>query len=190
MNEDRQKKLAKLDNISHRKEVLSALFSDDDIDKIQQSLDTAYEKIDKAINEKEYKAIDINSQQFQLLQSEVKALGELINGGVNVNNLEPITKSIEKIKFVLPEIKIPEIKIPATKVITNDIYDEYKAADSEYGENTSYHGFLNRAGKWFILRQNGDKVVSYRYATGEITYTQAWRERNLLDYSLYNEVQI
>ena len=129
-----------------------------------------------------------NERELNTLNEKISQLNDLVESGLIVKNL----KDIEKITSVtvdnLKDFKLPEIKIPAAKVITNDIYDEYKAADSEYGGNTTYHGFVNRAGKWFVLRQNGEESVTYRYASGDGKYTQGWRNRNMLDYVLYSEL--
>ena len=111
---------------------------------------------------------------------ELKGAQELeaaISRPVALKDLEKLTDAIANIRA-------------ETKVFTSDIYDEYKAANSDYTNGSIiYHGFINRQGRWFVMRQLGtDKNVSYKYASGTGSYEKSWLNRQSLDYVLYSEV--
>lgn len=122
---------------------------------------------------------DTSAMEYALIEIQ-KLLGRL----------EP-----SEIKFN-PTFK-PQFNVPATKVVTTDVYDTYKAADSYSPEDktTSYYGFVDKNGRWFILRQSGDEQSSYRYASPENNdsvkrYVNAWKIKEGLKYSYYYEVSL
>jgi hypothetical protein len=59
-------------------------------------------------------------------------------------------------------------------------------------DTTSYYGFMNKDGAWYIIRNVGD--TTFRYATSGSTsgmsYTQAWTDRASLDYYYIDQVTI
>lgn len=155
-------------------------------------------KIDNLKNVVE-QGVEIKDDKFV---AELKSIAELIAEmakaykGINANlNTDKLTKAIKSIELntnvTIPKIDIPT---PSVKVVTNDIYDEYKVSDTiDSDGSTIFHGFMNRTGKWFILRQSGDKNIAYRYATSGVNnmgYEEAIKSPNALRYQYYNEITI
>ena len=190
MNDEQRKKLAIAKKKKITKSAVAAIFSDEDIERIHESIQASYEAISEALEKRDNKALIEHRNEFGELTMALKDFKELTESGINLNNLEDIVKSIEKISFN-PIINIPKqtLPTPVVKVSTTDIYDEYKASNSDYkDEANAYHGFLARSGKWFILHQSGEKDVSYRYASGTSGYLAAWNKRAGLTYSTYDKV--
>jgi hypothetical protein len=53
-------------------------------------------------------------------------------------------------------------------------------------QETSYYGFTNSGGGWYIMKENGDG--SFRYAKGEEDFPGNWDHRSTLNYDYYNRV--
>lgn len=78
----------------------------------------------------------------------------------------------------------------AKRVMTENILNKYFPADGEmnYGA-TSYYGFIDRNGNWYI-RQDAQSgaVTSYRYIKGVKDYSTNWDNRASLSYKHFHEV--
>lgn len=66
----------------------------------------------------------------------------------------------------------------------------FVASDQSWdGANTTYNGFLNEQGEWYIQKQvviGSD--ISWRYARGNSGYTTAWTGRAGLSYDYVDVV--
>lgn len=51
---------------------------------------------------------------------------------------------------------------------------------------TSYFGFINNLGQWFIMRQDTDN--SYRYSRGDKDFNANWPNRAKLDYDYFDNI--
>lgn len=109
----------------------------------------------------------------------------------------------ERLDRLNPEIKLNpvfkpkiDVDVPQAKIVTTDVYDTYKAADSFVPDNQTmhFHGFVRRDGGWFILRQSGDDTITYRYATPknnkDMDYSKAWNLRDGLEYKRYDQISL
>lgn len=71
-------------------------------------------------------------------------------------------------------------------------YEGYKAADEadKVGDSTiRYHGFINRAGEWFIVRQTiSGTTTDYRFVKGDSAYTTAWTIRESQTYNYFDVI--
>lgn len=130
----------------------------------------------------------------QAFSEHLTKLEGIIEGTLKTNNTEPIARALDNIKIVSntkPEIKIPKIDVPAPQVkivnTNNDIYATYKASDADVGEESSYYGFIDSSGNWFILRRSGSDSASFRYAFGNKDYKDNWLSREKIKYGYYNE---
>ncbi len=52
---------------------------------------------------------------------------------------------------------------------------------------TSYFGFVNKDGAWFIMQEDTDSG-SFRYTRGDFNFARGWERRERLSYNYYNEV--
>lgn len=157
---------------------------------------------------------------IEALQAKIAQMKESLASGVSVNNLDeltevikqvvPLQKTIDDFMGTMKEFAIPEIpqsiKLegheeiasairgmkPEVKVLKeDDIYALYKPADADEEQTgLHYYGFLATDGRWFILRDMGDKRKSWRYAVGKSSYQSNWKERDSQDYRYIDEVRL
>jgi len=168
--------------------------------KLTASIDTEYlDKVDEAIRSfsKSVKEIEIPSNEE--LVSKLDELKETVGSlkstdGITADDLEAIVNSIKDIKIV---VKKDEVKIPApiVKIVQQDIFDIFKASDSLYNEssNVNYHGYIDREGRWFILREIDGEKTSYRFATSlenNLDYRDAIKNPQKLKYVYYDEIKL
>lgn len=64
--------------------------------------------------------------------------------------------------------------------------DGYNVSEIDDFSEVSYFGFINKAGQWFIMRQDTDKA--FRYSRGDNNFSGNWQKRNELDYDYFNNV--
>jgi hypothetical protein len=70
----------------------------------------------------------------------------------------------------------------------------YTASDQDTADGvTTYFGFLDKEGSWYIQQQVTSGVdpaanITWRYARGDGAYASAWAGRGGLTYALFNEV--
>lgn len=64
--------------------------------------------------------------------------------------------------------------------------DGYQITEIDDSE-TSYFGFTNKEGGWFIMRQDTE-TGSFRYTKGNMNFSANWRDRDTLDYYYFHEV--
>lgn len=75
-----------------------------------------------------------------------------------------------------------EVINPAEKSPTQGYY----ISQVDDGTATSYYGFINSLGQWFIMRQ--DVNNAYRYSRGDRDFESNWNERTKLDYDFFDNV--
>ena len=67
--------------------------------------------------------------------------------------------------------------------------DGYNITQIDDLTEISYFGFVNRAGGWFIMKQdNADSDKSFRYARGEKGFSRGWEDRANLTYDYFDNV--
>ncbi len=70
------------------------------------------------------------------------------------------------------------------------LYDGYKVndqANKSGDDNTTYFGFLNRFGEWFIMQQVvSGTTLTFRFVKGASGYTTAWAAREAQTYNYIN----
>lgn len=172
---------AKLNNLAKEKEQKEL-----DRQQVQKAILEGYALLEKALKQ----TTTDNQEVIQALKDDIKTLSDAFSAPQSEDNSEKVISAIEALKLN-PVIKVPEIKIPEpkVKVVTNDLYDQYKASDYEQTTSGSYTGFLDRNGNWFILRQSGlEGSATYRYVTGNKEYRDNWTKREILPYRLFSEV--
>jgi len=62
--------------------------------------------------------------------------------------------------------------------------DGYEAADNEIGD-TSYYGYLDKDGNWYIMKRTSTAVT---YAKGITAYSTNWTNRASLSYDYFDQV--
>ena len=221
--EDKLKRLGKLKKtsteenglviMSNGKEFLEALQAK--IDQVKKAFETEV-LVDVNTEElvKELKSLDKLVPEIKELISSIDEINipeipssiELSNASEVVKTINNLNEVIKNFKIDFPEFpKIPKkIELSGINSLTNalqditsqvDKYDAYKPADSDTKlESMQFHGFVNRAGNWFILRQVNigaeNQESKYRFATGKKDYETAWLERQKHKYVLYSEVKL
>lgn len=74
----------------------------------------------------------------------------------------------------------------------NFLYEGYKVNDqaNKVGDDTTtYFGFLNRFGEWFIMQQIvSGTTISFRFCKGNSAYTTAWIAREAQTYNYINVI--
>ena len=64
--------------------------------------------------------------------------------------------------------------------------DGYHIAHEDIGD-TSYYGYLNSNGEWYIMRAvRTDNVVAYTYVSGSSGYATAWTNRSSQSYASFD----
>lgn len=150
----------------------------------QQALKTITETVDK---------------HLQSINGEIVDKIEVINN-VTVTGLEDVAKAIEKIEQPVPVVNVtaPEVKVsPNIKIepaiVNEDVYARYKRVNSSVEPDGIYHGFVNKAGNWFIQRETenpNETEASSRYTAGATDFKANWNKRKYLDYVTFDEVDI
>jgi hypothetical protein len=87
---------------------------------------------------------------------ETALFGNVLNSGTGTNNVSPTQAS------------------PT---------DGYKISEVDDGE-TSYYGFTNKDGAWFIMKEDPDSG-SFRYAQGKRDFAGSWLNRLDLEYDYF-----
>jgi len=66
----------------------------------------------------------------------------------------------------------------------------YRISDMDVSANPRYYGYLDKAGRWMIVKEDTGPPYSYRYVRGDASndYMTNWNIRDTLIYGLYNEV--
>lgn len=62
----------------------------------------------------------------------------------------------------------------------------FSVCDIDEG-TTSYYGYVNRAGNWYIMREVSN---AYRYAAGYSDYPTAWSSRSSIGYDYFDNILI
>lgn len=71
-------------------------------------------------------------------------------------------------------------------VASSDILAGYKPADTDENEGTSYYGFLDTAGNWYIMKRVVSGAVSeITYSKGTSSYATNWTGRAGLSYGTF-----
>lgn len=81
-----------------------------------------------------------------------------------------------------------KIKITDSDNVVVDTFarplDGYEAADQEVGD-TSYYGYLDEIGRWYIMKRTATAVL---YAKGITDYATNWTGRAGLSYDYFDQV--
>lgn len=171
--------------INKQRDIKIHTFNDDD--KVSNDINKSLEMIEKVLEERD-----------ELINGFIGQVKELIESSKPIDNSKDIIEAINNIKLS-PKITVEkdEIKIPSpvVKIVNQDLYDTFKPSDSLYNDSTNinYHGFIDRSGRWFILREIDGDRASYRYATSDnnnVGYIDALKQVEKLDYLYYNEVTL
>jgi len=64
-------------------------------------------------------------------------------------------------------------------------FEGYRISEIDDGFVT-YHGFINKEGKWFVMKENGDG--SFRYSKGETEFPNNWNNRKDLKFDYYHKL--
>jgi len=60
----------------------------------------------------------------------------------------------------------------------------YRISDMDVSSNPRYYGYVDKAGKWMIVKED-TTGYTYRYIRGDSDYTTNWTGRALLSYDYY-----
>ena len=83
---------------------------------------------------------------------------------------------------------ISGVSVPITGEISNpndDPTSKYKITDIDSTEGTSYFGYVDKNGAWYIMKLN---PTDARYVKGTSNYTTNWTGRAGLTYDYFNNV--
>lgn len=71
-----------------------------------------------------------------------------------------------------------------------DVWAGYRAADIDQNPgSTSYYGFVDSEGNWYIMKQVDTGVLStYTFAVGTSDYSTNWTNRASLSYATFDNV--
>lgn len=165
----------------------SVEFDQTEVVEAVKSLEDSQERLAELIGSK--KEFD-----FELLYTQLETLNKSLELGERLESLktafeqgnavETIQKGLDDILEAFTNFK------PETKVLqSEDVFEVYKPADSEEDKDSQkYYGFLASDGRWMILREQGDKNKSWRYAFGTEKYSNAWTNRIRHDYGYFNQI--
>lgn len=69
----------------------------------------------------------------------------------------------------------------------SDVLAGYKAADTDQNPGgTSYYGFTDTAGNWYIMKEvQTSMVYNYTFIAGTTNYSTNWTNRASLTYATY-----
>lgn len=179
MEKNRKLKLARLKNKKPEPVVVDMTEVAESINKLAATVETVTKQQER------------DSEAFS---EHLTRLEGIVKGALEKDDTKALKTALENVRFVhnsKPEINIPKIDVPSPQVkivnTNDDIYDTYKASDSDIGEQNSYYGFIDSGGAWFILRQSGSDRASFRYVFGSKDYRKNWASREKLGYGYYNE---
>ena len=74
---------------------------------------------------------------------------------------------------------------PLKKLEEYQVSDVYNSDVSGYSGSTNYYGFINSVGHWIILQEIAASGT-YRYSSGQSSYSTNWTNRASLTYGYYN----
>jgi len=169
-------------------EVRVGFFGDNDIKKIHESIAEMQGKVQAALQEQDTEAVERNTEQFKALKASLDELQQGFANGVSVTNLKELYDKFEKIKFD-PVINVPTpIANVQNKIVVQDWKKEYIFSDSDKSESTTYVGFVNIAGGWYIERVTKSKTSDKaRFVFGKGDYVSNWGKRLQQDYKYLYE---
>lgn len=170
-------------------ELRVGFFGDKDIQKIHTALNTIEDNFTKAIEDNTDKNREINNDKFIELKSEIEAIQNKLHEGIELKDLQDIITKIAEIK-VNPIINIPApVSNVENKIVVQDWKKEFMFSDSDKTDTTTYVGFVNPSGGWYIERvtksKSSDKA---RFVFGRSDYVSNWGKRLKQDYKLLFEV--
>ncbi len=185
-----EKKLTKLKSIKKPAEDAKVGFFDNqDILEFKQTIIDLQKNVELILTEREATAINRSSEQFKELQSALNSLENNLKQGIDVNNFKDVIDAVNAIKFN-PIINVPTpIANVENKILVQDWRKEYMFSDSDKSESTTYVGFVNPNGGWYIERVTKSKTSDKaRFVFGKSDYISNWGKRLKLDYKYLFEV--
>jgi hypothetical protein len=63
----------------------------------------------------------------------------------------------------------------------------YRVTEISTEEYDYYYGFVNKDGKWYIMREDPTEG-SFRYVKGDLNFSNGWKRREKLKYDYYHNV--
>jgi DNA repair ATPase RecN len=168
----------------------------------QAQRDELAQTVIRAITDKGIKLeaqVDTKTDEAELaalkdVQTAIEKLQALESDGNSSTN-KLLSDVLRAVRAIVPAQKQPIDFKPLQDTIkqyfdTNDTdtldLDDYKAQDLSDGDNIQYVGFLNPAGKWYII-ENDLKKNTLRYVFGSGKYSDAFKKAASYDYKLLNE---
>lgn len=64
--------------------------------------------------------------------------------------------------------------------------DGYKISEVDADSSPAYYGYLEKTGKWFIMKE--EDTGAYRYTRGDTDFAGNWTDRDELEYDYYDAV--
>lgn len=64
--------------------------------------------------------------------------------------------------------------------------DGYRVSEIDTGDNTTYYGFINKEGGWYIMKED-PTTGSFRYVKGEAYFSRNWNKRTKLKYDYFHD---
>jgi hypothetical protein len=183
-------KLTKLKSIKKPAEDAKVgFFDNEDIFKLREALVKMQDNVELVLAERELTAINRSSEQFKELQSAVNSLENNLKQGIDVNNFKDVIDAVNAIK-INPIVNVPTpIANVENKIVVQDWRKEYMFSDSDKSESTTYVGFVNPSGGWYIERVTKSKTSDKaRFVFGKSDYISNWGKRLKLDYKYLFEV--
>jgi len=151
--------------------------SQEDFDRFWSKLEDSIEKLAEAIAGVQSESKVTLAATLKELQADFKAQ--------QADTVKLVAEQFKATKF---NIEAPNVRVDVPNTTVNipaDIFTEYKAADSDTATSDEYHSYINKDGKWFILRVNEN---NQRYTTGLGSYSKGWSDRVKLTYKRFDQV--
>lgn len=171
-------------NVTSNKSGGVVVLGDKDIKNLHKAVVEMQLRVSNAIKENETKSVNRNTDQLKAITDELKSLQLAFEGTVKPKDISDLAKRIENLKFE-PIFNIPKQETPIVnnKINVQDWRREYMFSDSDKTKSTTYVGFVNPNGGWYIERvTKSDTSDKARFVFGKSGYVSNWGKRLQLDY--------
>lgn len=121
---------------------------------------------------------EINPASEENQDQMISLLGDVITALSNIEiDAESVNLNTDQLEALITE----------TNQNIKDTLEHYKVSDIDDASTTKYYGFLDKAGNWYIMREN-TTANTYRYFAGSTNYATNWTNRASLSYDYFSSI--
>ena len=80
-----------------------------------------------------------------------------------------------------------EDKLDSVIALLQDSLSDYKISDMDTSADPSYFGYVNKSGKWYIMKKT-DSTGQMRYVKGDSAYSTAWTAKAAQSYDTFDAI--